>query len=69
MLSELGHFLIIVLAWIGLWGIIDGTITHFTKSYPIQMGVYGIISIIAIALYAWTTPSLTSVREGGRIVI
>ena len=70
-MNELVHFLIVVLAWVGAWGVIDGLITYiFPDSRPLaRMIAYGFIMIVAVSAYAYTTPNLGDDERCRRLVV
>lgn len=74
MASQLLHFVIIVIVWIGMWNLIESLISLVVPNPSTiqRILIYGAISGIGIWLYAITTPQEISDAEGtlqGRIVI
>lgn len=68
MVEKVSYFIIIVVAWVGAWGLIDGTITYFLPDSKIvwRMLVYAILLIITLILYAWFVVSEVPIPEEPR---
>lgn len=71
--SQLLHFIIIVIAWVGTWQMIESIIAFFFPApTPGQTFIiYTVIAIIGLSLYALSTPPqiIDGVDLGGRIIL
>ncbi len=63
-----GSWVSILLLWIGGWTLIDVSVQHFVKSYPLQMLIYASLFILGTVIFFVSQPQTKKDRMGGKAV-